>query len=47
LDIAYNRLGLYSMAHTFKEYTFLPRVLKSHFDYVKAIYRNLTRPEAL
>jgi NADP-dependent 3-hydroxy-3-methylglutaryl-CoA reductase len=42
MDIAYNRLGLYTMAHTFKEYGFLPRVLKSHFNYVGAIYKELT-----
>jgi hypothetical protein len=42
MDIAYNRLGLYTMAHTFKEYGFLPRVLKGHFNYVGAIYKELT-----
>ncbi|MBI2570879.1 MAG: phosphotransferase [Candidatus Schekmanbacteria bacterium] len=35
-DLAINRLALYCMAHTFKEYSFLERVLHSHFRYLES-----------
>ena len=38
-DFALTRLGLYTMAHSFKEYEFLPRVLDSHFEYLDSIPR--------
>jgi NADP-dependent 3-hydroxy-3-methylglutaryl-CoA reductase len=34
LDFAYNRLSLYAMAHTLKNYEFFPRVFNSHLNYV-------------
>lgn len=34
LDFLVNRLGLYTMAHVFKDYAFLPRVLEGQFRYV-------------
>ncbi|KJE95848.1 hydroxymethylglutaryl-coenzyme A reductase [Capsaspora owczarzaki ATCC 30864] len=36
-DFAINRLALYSMVHTFKDYRFLPRVLQSHFGYLQSV----------
>jgi aminoglycoside phosphotransferase (APT) family kinase protein len=38
-DFAVNRIQMYLMAHTFKDYQFLPRVLDSHFEYIKTIMR--------
>lgn len=40
LDFAYNRLALYGMAHTFKCYPFMPRVLNSHLNYVEMVLGN-------
>jgi hypothetical protein len=37
LDMAINRLALYTMAHTFKDYRFLPRVITSHFNYLQQL----------
>ncbi|XP_019850653.1 PREDICTED: uncharacterized protein LOC105312329 [Amphimedon queenslandica] len=34
LDYAINRLPYYTMAHTYKDYRFLPRVIESHFVYI-------------
>lgn len=34
LDFAMNRLLMYTMAHTYKDYLFLPRVVSSHFTYL-------------
>ena len=34
LDFAMQRLLLYTMAHTFKDYQFLPRVVRSLFSYI-------------
>lgn len=39
-DLAINRLGLYTMAHTFKDYRFLPRVLQTHFNYLVSVALN-------
>ena len=36
-DMAVNRLALYTMAHTFKDYTFLPRVLNTIFNYLEKL----------
>lgn len=35
LDYAMNRLLLYTMAHTFKDYKFLPRVVNTLFSYIE------------
>ena len=37
IDFAINRLLMYSMVYTFKEYRFLPRVVTSHMNYLKEI----------
>ncbi len=37
MDIVINRLGLYTMAHTFKDYTYLPRVLDNAFGYLDSV----------
>lgn len=34
-EMAINRLALYTMIHTAKDYRFLPRVLASHFAYLE------------
>lgn len=36
LEFAINRLLLYTMAHTYKDYLFLPRVVNSLFTYISA-----------
>ncbi len=36
-DIALNRLNLYMMAHTFKDYQFMPRVLTNSFTFLQSI----------
>eukprot|EP00128_Syssomonas_multiformis_P018455 Colp12_sorted_trinity150504_noHs@11639 len=36
-DFAINRLGLYSMGHTVKDYKFLPRLIASHFAYLHQV----------
>lgn len=38
-DIALNRLNLYMMAHTFKDYQFMPRVLNNSFEFLQSIAR--------
>ena len=35
LDFAMTRLLLYTIAHTFKDYKFLPRVVDSIFSYIQ------------
>lgn len=37
LDFALSRLGLVSVAHVFKSYDYLPRVLESHFEYLDTL----------
>jgi NADP-dependent 3-hydroxy-3-methylglutaryl-CoA reductase len=37
LDFAISRLGLVSVAHVFKSYDYLPRVLESHFEYLDTL----------
>ena len=34
LEFTMNRLFLYTMAHTYKDYYFLSRVIESHFAYM-------------
>lgn len=36
LEFAINRLLMYTMAHTYKDYLFLPRVVNSLFTYISA-----------
>ena len=36
LEFATNRLLMYTMAHTYKDYLFLPRVVNSLFTYIGA-----------
>ena len=36
LDFATDRLLMYTMAHTYKDYMFLPRVIDSLFNYITA-----------
>ncbi len=47
LDFAMNRLLLYTMAHTYKDYQFLPRVVNSLFSYLMAggAPRGILRPK--
>ena len=35
LDFAMNRVLMYTMAHTFKVYKFLPRVIENLFKYLQ------------
>ncbi len=42
LDFVVRRLLLYSMAHTFKEYTYLPRVVNSVFAYIEGVDMHIT-----
>ena len=35
LDFAVNRLLMYTMVHTYKDYAFLPRVVTSHMQYLQ------------
>lgn len=37
LDFAIRRLLMYTMAHTFKDYTYLPRVVDSVFAYIEGV----------
>ena len=37
LDFGIRRLLLYSMVHTFKDYTYLPRVIATFFSYVETL----------
>ena len=37
LDFALNRVLMYTMAHTFKVYKFLPRVIEALFNYLQHI----------
>ena len=37
-DFAARRLLLYTMAHTFKDYAYLPRVVNSLFSYIEAVH---------
>ncbi len=41
MEFAVNRLQLYAMAHTFKDYQFLPRVLDSHYAYLETVLQRL------
>lgn len=36
LEFLIRRLLLYAMAHTFKDYTYLPRVINSVFAYIES-----------
>lgn len=36
LDFAVNRLLMYTVVHTYKDYVFLPRVVDSLFRYINA-----------
>ena len=36
-DLAINRLAMYSMIHTYKDYAYLPRVISSHFNYLQNV----------
>lgn len=40
LDFTIRRLLLYTMAHTFKDYTYLPRVVENVFVYIESMNDN-------
>jgi hydroxymethylglutaryl-CoA reductase (NADPH) len=46
LDFLVNRLNLYTMAHVFKDYAFLPRVLEGQFRYVEEVLMAYLRAQA-
>ena len=35
IEFAVNRLLVYTMVHTYKDYAFLPRVVSCHMNYLK------------